>query len=190
MCTSARILFVAILALGLSACGPLDGSTMATPKNPSGTLVSATGYDLAPWPKARLEARGKELGGLIENVTCGSGTERPFSGELLEEKREGTFTCVICGLPLFRSDSKFESGTGWPSFFQPFDPAHIAEVKDTSHGMTRIEVRCARSGSHLGHVFPDGPRPTGLRYCINSAALKFIPASEPLPPESQPDAKR
>ena len=83
------------------------------------------------------------------------------------------FACRLCALPLFRSDSKFESGTGWPSFFQPFDPEHIRSISDTSHGMVRTEIRCARCDSHLGHVFPDGPKPTGQRYCMNGAALAF-----------------
>lgn len=100
-----------------------------------------------------------------------SGTERPFSGLYEHDKRPGTFACKGCGLPLFRSDAKFDSGCGWPSFFEPLDGAHLETVRDTSHGMVRIEVRCKRCGGHLGHVFPDGPKPTGLRYCINSVAL-------------------
>lgn len=102
------------------------------------------------------------------------GTEAPFCGGLLKEKRPGTFVCRLCGLPLFRADAKFESGTGWPSFYQPFDPEHIRELHDRSHGMNRTEIRCARCDGHLGHVFGDGPAPTGQRYCLNSAALKFV----------------
>src|SRR5207302_5786930 len=92
-------------------------------------------------------------------------------------KKDAGYACRLCGLPLFRSAAKCESGTGWPSFYEPFDPDHVACVRDTSHGMARTEIRCARCGGHLGHVFEDGPPPTGLRYCLNSAALAFTPES-------------
>jgi peptide-methionine (R)-S-oxide reductase len=107
------------------------------------------------------------------------GTERPFSGELLEVKGEGEFRCAACGQPLFESETKYDSGSGWPSFTQPVAPEAVAEVSDQSHGMTRVEVRCARCEGHLGHVFPDGPGAEGLRYCINSAALEFRDADKP-----------
>ena len=106
-----------------------------------------------------------------------AGTERPFTSELLNEKRLGTFSCAACKTPLFKSDAKFESGCGWPSFFEPLDGANLVELDDTSHGMRRVEIRCARCDAHLGHVFPDGPEPTGLRYCINSASLELRPAA-------------
>jgi peptide-methionine (R)-S-oxide reductase len=105
-------------------------------------------------------------------VLRGHGTEFPGSCALLTEHRPGTFTCVACGQPLFVADRKFESGTGWPSFFAPIEGS-IGTTVDRSHGMTRTEVHCSRCGGHLGHVFPDGPPPTGLRYCINGVALNF-----------------
>ncbi|WP_337997365.1 peptide-methionine (R)-S-oxide reductase MsrB [Oleispirillum naphthae] len=103
------------------------------------------------------------------------GTEPPFSSPLLEEHRNGTFVCGGCGAPLFSSGAKFESGSGWPSFFDVLEKGAVATRTDADHGMTRIEVTCAKCGGHLGHVFPDGPQPTGLRYCINGLALDFAP---------------
>lgn len=105
-----------------------------------------------------------------------AGTERAFTGDLWNNKKEGVYTCRGCQLPLFTSDTKYESGTGWPSFWKPIKPEYVIEHRDASHGMVRTEVVCARCDGHLGHVFDDGPQPTGLRYCMNAVSMDFVPS--------------
>ena len=138
-----------------------------------------TGFDLAPPSPSRRDALIATLSDEEKRVLLQHGTEAPFCGVFLDNKRTGVYCCRLCGLPLFRSDAKFDSGTGWPSFTKPIVAAHVNEVRDSSHGMVRTEVRSVHGDSHLGHVFPDGPSDRGgLRYCINSASLRFIPRDE------------
>jgi peptide-methionine (R)-S-oxide reductase len=153
-----------------------------------------TAFNLNP-PNA--EQRQKITSGLTDqerHVLLQHGTEAAFCGVFLDNKKDGIYTCRFCGLPLFRSSAKFDSGTGWPSFFQPFDESHIKRLRDTSYGMVRVEEVCTRCGSHLGHVFPDGPEPTGERHCLNSVSLSFTETGQTLPdvlgrgaPEGQVD---
>jgi peptide-methionine (R)-S-oxide reductase len=151
-------------------------------------------FDLTP-PTAE---QGRQITAGLSNderhVLLQHGTEAPFCGVFLDNKKNGTYTCRFCGLPLFRSNAKFDSGTGWPSFFKPYSDSHIKRLRDTAYGMVRVEEVCARCGSHLGHVFPDGPPPTGERHCLNSVSLAFTENGQMLPdvlgrgaPEGQPD---
>jgi peptide-methionine (R)-S-oxide reductase len=137
--------------------------------------ASASGYDLRPLSDAERERLAAPLTPQERQIILHQGTERAFCGTLLNNKSAGIYACRLCGLPLFKADAKFESGTGWPSFYKPFDPDHVAELLDESHGMIRTEIRCARCDGHLGHVFDDGPRPTRKRYCLNSASMEFYP---------------
>lgn len=185
-----RLLLAAVLlcgllvaALTLGAWGPPTNSR----KDPFASLgnkskdmstqspsYSRSAYDIALLPKDKIDELAKRLSKEDADVILKKGTERAFCGNLLDNKLHGTYICKLCSLPLFSSDSKFNSGTGWPSFFQPFDPDHIYYEKDDDLGMVRVEIMCARCHGHLGHVFDDGPEPTGLRYCLNSASLDFV----------------
>jgi len=143
--------------------------------------MTHTAFDLTPPDAAERALLEADLSREEAEVLLRHGTEAPFCGGLLDNKADGVYCCRLCGLPLFRSLTKFESGTGWPSFFAPFDEAHVRAVRDVSHGMARIETRCARCDSHQGHLFPDGPPPTRERYCINSVSLRFVKDGTPLP---------
>ena len=149
-------------------------------------MYSKSSFDVTPLSKDRVAELAKKLDPEAFRVTQKSGTEPAFCGTLLDNKKEGFYACVVCGLPLFNSDHKFESGTGWPSFYREYDPKHVSRKKDDSHFMSRTEINCARCDAHLGHVFPDGPKPTGERHCLNSASLKFFEKGETLPMESKP----
>ena len=151
-------------------------------------LRSGSGFDLTPLSQAERERLAGRLNAEERRVLLDHATESPFCGVLLDNKEPGVYACRLCGLPLFRSGTKFESGTGWPSFCDPFDRDHLEFVQDRTYGMTRTEIRCRRCQGHLGHVFPDGPPPTGLRYCMNSAALEFF-AEGQAPPQHEADGE-
>jgi len=196
----AAVSIVTMIAVGMPTGDSSSKDHPMTPTTPAssssthpvdGRIYSASGFDVTPLPKERVAELAEKLSPEAFKVTQNHGTEAPGScGVLLDNKKDGTYVCVVCGLPLFRSDHKFNSGTGWPSFFSPVDEKHIRYVRDSAYGMERVETRCARCDSHLGHVFEDGPRDkTGLRFCINGVALEFKGKDEPMPTESQPAIK-
>jgi peptide-methionine (R)-S-oxide reductase len=143
--------------------------------------TSPSGFDLTPPDDTERARLVQALSREERDVLLHHGTEAPFCGGLLDNKEDGVYCCRLCGLPLFLARAKFESGTGWPSFWAPFDEEHVVAIRDSSHGMIRIETRCARCDSHQGHLFPDGPPPTRNRYCINSVSLQFVKDGARLP---------
>jgi peptide-methionine (R)-S-oxide reductase len=157
------------------------------PISTSGPTISSAGYDVSPLSEEEVMDLAKALNAEERQVLLNHGTEPAFCGNLLDNKKQGTYACCLCGLPLFASKAKFESGTGWPSFYQPVDRAHLAYIEDRSGGMVRTEIRCARCGGHLGHVFPDGPPPTRERYCLNSVSMEFVDSGQPLPRKTGTD---
>lgn len=161
-----------VAALVLSAAASQGAPQGARPK---GAKVEATNAKIEKIHKTDEEWK-KILTPEQYNVLRKQGTERAWTGKLNENKAKGTYVCAACGLPLFSSEAKFDSGTGWPSFWQPIKPENVGTEIDRSFFSTRTEVHCARCGGHLGHVFPDGPKPTGLRYCMNSVSMDFKPA--------------
>ena len=149
-------------------------------------VYSRAGYEITPLTMDQKKPLIEKLDEESFKITQRAGTEQPFCGTLLDNKKDGFYACIVCGLPLFSSEHKFKSRTGWPSFFTPFAPEHVLNRIDNSLGVKRIEILCARCDAHLGHVFDDGPEPTGQRYCLNSVSLHFYEKGEELPASSKP----
>lgn len=179
--------FCVVAGLATIAGCSADSRATPAPESKESKMVAVYVFDRAgnlvgPVESPKVELADSEWRKRLTpeqyQVLRSKGTERPFCGTLLDNKKEGVYSCAGCGLPLFSSDAKFNSGTGWPSFFQPIGKGNVAEESDFGHGMIRTEITCGRCDGHLGHVFEDGPRPTGLRFCLNSESLTFTPKDE------------
>ncbi len=170
-------ILISLLIVGCTRASDPPTSNPQVPEMVSVIIFNSKGDLVGPVKMAAVVKTDEEWKKLLTPevyaIARNKGTEAAFCGTLLDNHKDGVYTCVCCGLPLFSSNAKFNSGTGWPSFFQPISKENVLEHEDNSYGMTRTEITCARCGAHLGHVFDDGPRPTGLRFCLNSESMKF-----------------